>query len=402
MSTLRLAVLSDLHYFSAADTYDSGPSYLPIGYVDSIRSSSNPMDNLFSLIEREDIRADLVICPGDITNQADSAALAHGWSELNKLKDVLGAKYLIASTGNHEVDSRGSANFEKNTPEDHLKFLDPPYPLGCKLKRAEYFGNGYAVIEDDEYRVVSLNSCAFHHTMAEAEYNRGRIGEFSLSSLKDYIEEQEDKDTNILVCHHHPHPHTEYNLGHADTMHNGQRLLSMLESSGKRWLVIHGHKHHGKINLASGSTENIPIVFSAGSFSSKLTSDVSTVAKNQFYIINLQSDDGEPLCGFTNAWKWISGEGWIFADQKTDGIMNNSGFGARRSTADIAKEIASQCPSKSYVYWSYLEEVIPYLKFVDIGDIATTVEKLQRYHNITVEYRAGSPFQVARIQINEL
>jgi hypothetical protein len=89
---------------------------------------------------------------------------------------------------------------------------------------------------------------------------------------------------NLLVCHHPPGVHGEHDLGEYDFIHNGDGLLRCLEHHGA-WLVVHGHKHHGRISYAQGSNA-APIIFSASSLGFCL--DVAKPGvRNQFYILDL-------------------------------------------------------------------------------------------------------------------
>ena len=127
--------------------------------------------------------------------------------------------------------------------------LAPPFPLPGDLWD-RYWARHYAIVDDPNCRLVILNSSAYHGQTDE-EQNHGRVDTFTLEQMKAELLGVSSPKLNILLCHHHPQQHSEYNLGEDDLMKHGQLLLDTLGSGDiGQWLVIHGHKHHPKITYA--------------------------------------------------------------------------------------------------------------------------------------------------------
>lgn len=152
MTSIRLAIASDLHYAEPSGSNPSRPATAQAG------DPGDPMRALLALVnqdaasgEARQFRADYLVCPGDVTNQASSAGFEAGWTELKALRTALGAAHLLATTGNHEVHSR--ANEKHNQIGMSTESLDPlaaiqrhaDYPCTC-LSDVDRWSTGAAAI----------------------------------------------------------------------------------------------------------------------------------------------------------------------------------------------------------------------------------------------------------------
>ena len=110
-------------------------------------------------------------------------------------------------------------------------------------------------------------------------------------------------------------------------MKNGSQLIQLLESTNVAWLVIHGHKHEGRIISAQGDN-NPPMVFAAASFGAMLDGVLATQTHQQFYILELEICDQsfEPTAkAHVLAWHW-TGTSWERARKYTHGLPDGCGF----------------------------------------------------------------------------
>ena len=101
---ITVAVASDLHAFPAR-TSEPSPSHLCVSDPAN-QPGQHPISGLLALIEKQGIRADILLCPGDITHKAVPAGVEYAWQALQTLREKLDAKVCLATTGNHDVDSR--------------------------------------------------------------------------------------------------------------------------------------------------------------------------------------------------------------------------------------------------------------------------------------------------------
>lgn len=375
---IRLAVISDLHYRRHASDLICRPAIASQG------AHADPMDALLKKIREapspaEKICADYLLCPGDITDRAGAEPFHQAWGRLKELKDALGCQHIIASTGNHEVDSR--AGEEQDQPgnveveSDPLKMLQrlQDYPSTALMdndRRWVYWGRGYEFIELPDTLILIINSSHYHWTTRAVEYERGRIGDVALDSLRDEIGKFVNTNKNrafIALLHHHPIPHQDLDveLGKIE-MSNGSRLIQLLADTDVHWLVVHGHKHHARLITAQGAYAR-PVVFAAGSFGAQLDGALATKTRTQFYIVNLQIEDqsvSPKVTGSISAWSW-SGTDWARSTKVVHGLPDGCGFKIPElDLQDLANKVHTYLlgNDSAFANWSEAACAVPDLK----------------------------------------
>src|SRR3546814_398838 len=99
---LKLAIISDLHCHPI--NMENDVTYLP---SDKLRSPSNdhPVESLLKIIKKEGISTDYTLCPGDFTDKASVIGFISGWNYSLEIHRALNSKEIIATLGNHDVDS---------------------------------------------------------------------------------------------------------------------------------------------------------------------------------------------------------------------------------------------------------------------------------------------------------
>jgi hypothetical protein len=345
----------------------------------------DPMHALQKLIAQESqgppkqrqFKADYLLCPGDITNQASELGFDRGWGQLKALKAALGARELLATTGNHEVHSRAAPR--DDIPGMSTQALDPlammqrhgDYPCTCFSgeDRWVYWGRGYKLIELDHVLLIVINSSHFHATTRANEFERGRVSEVALIELEVELRSRVAQDKSrafVALMHHHPIPHESTTAADESIqMHNGARLMQLLEATGVAWLVIHGHKHAGRLIAAHGGM-NSPIVLAAGSFGAALEGVLATTSRLQFYILELEVSDQsiEPtISGTIRSWYW-TGAQWEKARKYEHGLPDRCGFQRPAiSLQPLVNSLADvlQCGSERYLEWEEALDRIPAL-----------------------------------------
>lgn len=413
--TITVAVLSDLHFFVRHREVSVDPSLLalrsgtnPLQFADQY----NPWTELESLLQKEGLTADLLLCPGDITTWADTDALRVAWGELIKVGVRLNADVVAAATGNHDVVSRAQKEEkpslrELNEPIDlfePLKQLDPPYPLHflqnfdeevAHRHRVQYFGADFVLYDSDpRYRLIIFNSCG-RHTTVDSTYERGRAAESSLAWLERQLGKLNaaEQKINLLICHHHPVQHEELRLGSYDFMQNGSVLLDRLTKHGD-WIVFHGHKHHPRMLYSQGQADSA-LVFSAGSLSAIQQSVLQDIP-NQFYVLEISNNDlGSPR-GTVKAWNWHVRDGWCRAVSSQNGIFYGCGFGARQHPAAMAKAISAiASPPMS---WEKVLEEVPELRYATPVELQNANRILEANYGLKIQLGPNGAYnEVARI-----
>lgn len=374
---LRVAVITDLHYVKDGCA----------GSTPEVCSSGNKVDPMESLpgflIGQGLLDVDLVLCPGDITTRACVESFTSGWGSLNQLTKTLGAKHLIASTGNHEIVSR-SADINKTPgnvelhvdPQEHLLRTEGyPAVFTHPHQRWVYWGRGYEVVVGDDWLVLIVNSCHFHTTQVANEFERGRVGESALAELRSTLKGlAEGKLFRFVLIHHPPNNHEEQgvDLGR-EPMFNGVHFLNMLEDTGLDWLVVHGHKHFQRL-VRQGDSDSSPMIFGAGSFGAGLKGDMATRTKNQFYIIDFETQEdaiGEQrLKASFNSFCWELNE-WKPVVSVSQGLPNMCGFDLSRrlDVPKLAALIKKTISDEPWFTWAELKAKISDLNYLTPGDI---------------------------------
>lgn len=394
---IKIAIVSDLHVFNGSSSA-GGPSF--VGTADPQDSpEKHPFRGIQKLIADEGLTADFLICPGDLADKADPAALMFAWDKLQRLKTQLGAQHLFATNGNHDVDSRkvhGDVD-----PKGNLQSLDPMFPGLDEQQCDRYWSRNFAVFTDDILRIVLLNSAAFHGygTDASPEYKYGRVSSRTISALRTALAKNERR-VNILVCHHHPAPYNPVEEEDYSEMLGGDRLIELLDSGDfGSWLMIHGHKHYPRLAYSTGSPSS-PVIFSAGSFSATLYQKLAARARNQFYIMEIPVGDldslGLDLGGTITAWDWITMVGWQPAGNMS-GLPHKVGFGCRESPRSLAREIANLIAGRpNFQTGEELIASLPKLRFLRPQELQTVMARLVADHQIAARVNDGRIIEVGR------
>ena len=384
--SLSVAVISDIHAYQGL-TPDQAPSHCCVTENDATK---NPLVSLRDFISAEKLTANLLMCPGDLGDKAHPVAIQHVWRELHCIRDLLKATMLIPTAGNHDVDSRHVYNhFDA---KGLLQSLEPSFPFADERLNDQYWSRHFVILRGPTYRILVLNSSAFHgegriDTTSKHEYEQGRISEYTLNRIRKELQSGQRVPINICLCHHHLHPHSELRLGESDLMMGGQALLQLLENSG-RWLVIHGHKHHPKLQNAAGSASS-PIVFAAGSLAAVFHGELQTAARNQFYVLEFPNKhyDQFGFVGRFRSWDWLSGHGWIPAKSN---LPANGGFGWRGDLGKLSREIAGEVRRRA-IQWPDLVSKIKSLAYLSPVDLEQLVKLLRDDRNLIVQPEDAIP-----------
>lgn len=386
---LTIAVATDFHAF---DELDGGkrPSHLCVTDPDN-EPNKHPIAALHELIRTTRVVADLFLLGGDFAHKARPAGVQYAWAKAHEIAKALKAKLTAATSGNHDLDSRYS--YTKYDAKGILQTLIPRFPLPTESHCDKYWARHFVVVERPPYRLVVLNSSAFHGT-APDEIAHGRVSDHTLDALRTALDTTENQSVNILLCHHHPQQHMELRLGDYDVMKNGQLLLDLLGTGRHgRWLLVHGHKHHPKITYASGGA-TAPVIFSAGSLCAELYLELQSRARNQFYVVTLPYSKF-PALGFVGtirAWDWASGVGWIRAGSSS-GLPWLSGFGCRADASLLASKIAATV--RGVVQWDTLVAAHPEIEYLLPQDAGLLYEDLSKSHRLSiVRDTDGLPLQI--------
>lgn len=402
---LRIAVLTDFHAYAGRPGDKSpSPSWLDIAEVQS-DSGRNVFAGLIEQIERDGIESDVVLCCGDMGDKADRAGQQYVWSEVEKVRIALKAKKTLGAAGNHDVDSRYI--YSGFDAKGQLQTLKPLFPVDDEKGWLEYWAKNFTVVEIDAARFVLLNSAAYHGAAKDGhdpEYVHGRVSDLTIDRMLADIKTAGERKVNILVCHHHPYKNDKIAISDYSQMQNGDKLINnLVDADLGPWLVIHGHKHDGRLFYAQGGN-SYPTVFSAGSFAAKPYPNQVGQTFNEFYIVEVQVPEvlGEvsSLLGAVETWAWNYGDGWR-RPQANQGLGPRAGFGARVDLAQLAKQIATdllQNHKGKPVRWKRVGDQHHHVNHLVPEELTRLIGILEKYHQLGIT-RDNALGEIAEVQV---
>lgn len=345
---LSIAVISDLHCHHSSSEIDD--TYLT---TDLLRSDvkNHPVESLIRTIKKDEIEVDLTLCAGDLTNKSDVQGFISGWDFTLEINKELSGNEVIATLGNHDVDS-----YETFTTYslEIAKGIKKDFPLKDDDDRDKFWSKGCVFVEGSTYRILVINSSHYHYNKIEAA--SGKVGDDLINYIQEYLEDKNDNKISIVLAHHHPIDHSRSDLGEDDKIVNGDKLLEAL-APFKFDLFIHGHKHDPLLRYHTfhGSNGRIPIL-SSGSFSAK--SNLGwTSRRNTFHKIDIVKN-GEQCNGKITTWTFIPRNGWKIMNDD-EGFHPYTGFGYQGSIEGLFKIISEQVGETSCKKWSEILEIIP-------------------------------------------
>ncbi len=386
------------------------PSYVPIG-----EASASTVE--FANVFRRDSfpKIDVLVCPGDLGDRADPQAIDYAWKFLNDIKSHNPQCVLLATAGNHDIDSRGQhSDFDAKAS---LYGLEPSYPCNsgaaCLAHKNDFdrqlwfWARNFYMYSMPDCRFIVLNSAAYHGAGTDQkEYNHGRVSEFTLRCIREAIDNDTRTRTkkkrglpklNVLVCHHHLLDDGKTNDPDYSAMRGANSLLEFVSDSNYgRWVILHGHRHRAKLFQTNGATG--PYVLSSGSFGATRDGDYGNGSPNQVHLIDLDFEAMEKFhlfpAGRIRSWTWVPHlPGWQFKDAPTGGLPPETGFGYRGAIdKDAFKMSQIVAAAKSGVEWKRVLQEAPEWEFLDYRQLSELAKVLDSKFSIEIRRdQNGSP-----------
>ncbi|MCK5385348.1 MAG: metallophosphoesterase [Alphaproteobacteria bacterium] len=410
---MKILVVSDIHA-CASDRLDAPQrSYVNAGHG----TSSSHTQQFYDFISKnEDLLPDIVVCPGDMGDQADPTGIRHTWEFLNKLANLSSKPLLLATAGNHDLDSRYKYN--DYDAKGILQDLNPSFPVvseNYKLLSEEqvvhsalhFWADNFYVIIIDSVRFVVLNSAAFHgynNSSKEdnkAEHEHGRISNLTIKRLREFIQKQDEKllktegdkkikiNINILICHHHLQKDGSIDDKDYSAMRGGHALLDMLSDTDiGKWLVIHGHRHRARLYQTGDVTG--PFVLSSASFGATRQDDPQNPSPNQAHLIIIDVEKMEKIkffpAGKIKTFSHVQGMGWSPEYASSGGLPPVTSFGFRGPLEELAEEINSQITGSTPIEWPVLIKLLPKLAYLHYRQLEELRKCLSKDYSIKMVF----------------
>lgn len=367
---LRLLVVSDL---LATNQPDEPVSWMVPPYEGNLENPFFAMQQTLG-----DVRLDLVVCAGNLISSEDSSALHEIWARLATFAEEHDAK-LVCAPGDHDTFSGGDGirTFE------HLRTLQPTYPIPSHDSPDAYWRDSLAVLEDQSgeisYRILTLLNGAKNPNLEPQ-----LAGDSTISALERYLEASEQCSIQILLLHE-PLEDPPNPLWTSPTaIPRAGRILQLLESTGQ-WLIIHGNHQPPDAFYAHGGS-GAPAIFCPASFASR-SGTVLTGLPNQFYLIEIpvpgSATQHQPLSMpiIFRSWDWKYPFGWQTASTNL-GLPSVGGMGWRTDLVALAEAIRQHVVEKAAsklgptLTFSELRARIPLLPFLIPRDLTAVIRHL--------------------------
>ena len=385
---LRIAVITDCHaYVGRPEDKGNSPSWLDLG-VDQSEAGKNPFAGLHELaLQDPTVRADIVLCCGDLGDKANPAGLQYVWREVARLKETMEADLVIGTAGNHDMDSRHVYN--DHDARNQIQALKPLFPVDNERHWLEYWAKNFTIITHGRVRIVILNTAAYHgyaKDPSKPEYAHGRVSDGTITRMVSELSAGGTFAANLLVCHHHPFRNSRIADLDYSEMSNGDQLVNrVVDAMVGPWLVIHGHKHTARVFYAFGSSA-APTVFAAASFAARAYPNQVGQTFNEFYILDLEIPPApgatSSLKGRIRTWNWTFGNSWR-RPQVGEGLGPSAGFGLRVDVAELAATVATSLQSAhsgATMKWDDVVARNPSLKHLIPEDFDLLIRHLTDFH----------------------
>jgi predicted phosphodiesterase len=334
VEVLSLFIVSDLHCIPPSKPEHRSESLLHLPSPPGERRS--PLEGLIDLVEREDLKADFLVCCGDLTNRAVAEGFALGWAELERVATALAARALLFTPGNHDIDV-----MDVNGQGDPLACLKSvAHSVDLRPKREtqhDLIEDGFEIYGGDGYRIVNIDTNGRNPVPRKAAV--GHLDLATIDTLEATLRGLNRTDCYLVLCHHHPYRHGDIDLEDYSAFEHAPEFLAMIERlPDAAWYIVHGHKHFPRISTVGSAAT----VFSAGSLAGTFYGPQQCVARNQCYLLTLCRDESlgpshPPVMRF-RAWDWAAVQ-WVPARDGFN-IPRAGGMGARVPTAEFSRRIA--------------------------------------------------------------
>lgn len=381
---VRIAIFSDIHcgYFSRTETF-SVPGQTR--QEESI-SGSSWESGLIELLKEK--QPSYIFVAGDLTSVGSPQEFFHCEKEIIKIANDIGLSpdKIVCCTGNHDIDY-GIVNLWKQeetlTPETE-SFRKERYQLIASsiskycldtISEVEEKNRGPApfsgIYESDEFVVFVLNTGWY--CGPNQEYAHGMLSCEQLEWFEQTVTRYStDIRKKVVLMHHHPFKYSFPVVGEDTTnIAEGSEFVDIAVKHGID-LVIHGHRHHPKVETEIINVGNNPITFlCAGSLAVNAKHRANGEIPNTVHFIDIDKNLDYFVLhnySYTDSKKWH-----IMTDDPAtpmDGVMK---IGKVFDKGECIKKIEEYEDKDSVeLEWSELAECLQFMKYNEVKELLKT------------------------------
>lgn len=370
---IKVAIMSDLHCHpkDGADPHSVVKGWDSVLHTDALRTDGNlhPIVALQSLIKKDKLRAHILVSPGDLTNKVHHQGLLSGWQYVKEIADSLKVHTLAGTLGNHDIDSRG----EQGKGLFHLaRGIGKGFPIPSGPASNSFYSNGFCFIEGKKWRLLVFNSVLEHHNEHKAK--RGECTLHQLNLLKSELKTLPNKPLQFAIIHHHPVHHADLGMLESDVMVGGNELLQLL-CDFQFDMLIHGHKHHPKLQYFDRGASNL-LIFASGAFAAVDRRGLLTaVTRNLFHIVEFSVGK---QCGIIKSWEWNGNKGWNPSTTTSADFPHKCGFGCVEPIDQLVDSINSLLGKRMRMTWDETLVKLPQLQYLTGKDLRLLKDLLEK------------------------
>ncbi len=385
---LRLAVASDLHVGTGARAKDLSPS------PSTHQIESNYRSTFIKFLRENTIRADYLLCPGDVSNKAQPDEFVLASEFLLEIAEALGvAEERIAFVpGNHDVNWTSFSQYPDDktglgAAQRYVPLTRTSQVLSRCISKSStsLVDEPYLGFWEDEHAVLFAHNSSWNDN-PDTKPHHGSISTKSLEELDRLLSARPPANgqLRVFLVHHHPVQYSDPAPDSPDfsLMVNSDALLKML-GRHEIDLLVHGHKHKPHFNTYATTPYPPLAILGSGSLSALISTRWSGIVANQFHVIAV---DGRTrsgrICGTVESWSYLFSNGW----QKSrihHGIEHRRPFGKHDTISELRSLVSpiinARRGPKAYCSWHEIVAECSDLKYLPAETILQVLRDIEKH-----------------------
>ncbi len=275
----RIAILSDIHFGKLC----RASSFCMPGEEIQDKSKGTYLlkEGLIELFD--EMKPQYIFVAGDLTSLGNPQEFYYCEQEILNIAKKIGVEYdnIFCVLGNHDVDWNISdlGSNAQNVNCEVNELVKSKYQMiaaNCAKINMEYLGKNYhdcgpapfsGVVVKDEFILIVLNSGRF--CTRDQQFSHGKLERDQMKWFEEVSRKyKNDGRIKILLMHHHPinYPYPMPGID-ISTIEEGAELMEIASQNGIN-IIIHGHRHHPRVETVQIGSGTEPIVMiCAGSLS---------------------------------------------------------------------------------------------------------------------------------------
>ncbi len=346
-------------------------------------------------VSRQNITADYLVLPGDITHTAhpQEVEIASDFvlEAAHAMQVPIGQVVFVP--GNHDVDwsaydaadTTGLRWAQRYAWIGHDNFT---FRAVANQGQGNVFSNKYFVFwEFDDLLVFGYNSSSHDAPVHEDVAHHGLADPEHFVEIRECLEAMGEPDgrVRLFLVHHHPLDFCNPipRVPDFSLMTNAEALLDLCHECHFD-MIIHGHKHHPRFETHSTTTyPHLPILCS-GSFSVELDTQWAGTVDNQFHLVSIIGRAGSEnaIKGTVTSWTNNRARGWIPSVDEASGIHHVIPFGSyvmpRELDSRLEPFVQEWLTNHDHVLWSDVVNRFPDLEHLPLKSAIAAFERLEQ------------------------